>query len=150
MNRSEKNGLRKETKCFDASLKLALYSYGEKLDTCKYNEQDKLDRLPSQIRDSSTGDQIQDSIHVLEEISSKVDEIENTLDEILYLADTSSSFSVSSVIKHKVSPGRKGISFHAILPFSVLEQLKSESIKKALSMNEILCRALIKELEMQK
>ena len=130
MNRSEKNGLRKETKCFDASLRLALYSYGEKLDTCKYNEQDKLDRLPNQIRDSSTGDQIQDSIHVLEEISSKIDEIENAIDEILYLADTSSSFSVSSFIKHKVSPGRKGISFHAILPFSVLKQLKSESIKK--------------------
>lgn len=150
MNRSEKNGLRKETKCFDASLKLALYSYGEKLDTCKCNEQDKLDRLPNQIRDSTTGEQIENSIHVLEEISSKLDEIGNALDDILYLADTTSSFSVPSSIKHKYSPGRKGIAFHAILPSTIFEQLKIESIKKALSMNEILCRALIKELEMEK
>ncbi len=149
MNRSERNGLRRETKCFDASIRLALCSYGERLDGFKCDEQDKLDRLPDQIRDSDTGEQIEGSIQMLEEISDKIDEMENALDEILSLADATSSFSAPHGYKHKISPGRKGVGFHAVFPSTILERLKNESIRRALSMNEILCRALIKELKME-
>ncbi len=146
MNRSEKKTLKTDTRRFDSSIRLALHTYGEQLEGYMDREQDKLDRLPEQIRDSVTGEQIEESNRVLEELSDKLREIEDILDDILSLADTSSSFKAPVAIKETASKGRKGTSFHAVIPNSLMDRLKRETVRCGLSMNEIVCRALRMEL----
>lgn len=147
MNRSEKNALRTETKKFDSAVRLAIHSYCGQIEAHRDREQNKLDSLPEQIRDSVTGEQIEESIQNLGEFSDKLEEIETALEDILSLADTSSTFMAPVAIKENVSKGRRGIDFHAIFPSPLMEKLKMESVRCGLSMNEIVCRALEVELE---
>ncbi len=149
MNRDEKKALKTETKRFDSSIRLSLHFYGRQIEEHIDREHDKLDKLPEQIRDSSTGEQIEESSRMLEELSDKLEEIESTLDEILSLAETSSIFKTPD-LKANISNGRNGIAFHAIFPSSLTAQLKEESIQSGLSMNEIVCRALTETLDKEK
>ncbi len=146
MNRNEKKTLKTVTKRFDSSVRLALHTYGGQLEGYIDREQDKLDSLPDQIRDSVTGEQIEESIRTLGEFTGKIEEIENALEDILTLAETSSSFKTPASIKENVSTGRRGIDFHAIFPSSLMDKLKVEASRCDLSMNEIVCRALEVEL----
>lgn len=148
MNRGEKKTLKTETKRFDSSVRMALHLYSGQIEERIDREQDKLDSLPEQIRDSVTGEQIEESTCTLKEISSKLDDIETALDDILSLAETASIFKASSIVSTRnISQGRKGTAFHAIFPSSLMDRLKTESVEYGLSMNEIVCRALTETFE---
>lgn len=148
MNRNEKRTLKTETKRFDSSVRLALHLYSGQIEERIDREQDKLDSLPEQIRDSVTGEQIEESSSTLKEISDRIDDIETALDDILSLAETSSIFKASSgVTTRTISQGRKGSAFHALFPSSLMDRLKTESVECGLSMNEIVCRALTEALD---
>lgn len=147
MNRSEKKVLRTETQRFDSSIRLAIHSYSRQVEERMDREQEKLANLPDQIRDSVTGENIEETILSLGELSDKLEEIENALDDILTLTDASSIFKAPAAVRGKISQGRKGTDFHAILPLSLLEKLKRESTIQGLSMNEIVCRALTQDLD---
>ena len=83
---------------------------------------------------------------MLENLLRNAEAVETAVDDLLDTADVSSDFSPERKMK-TVSAGRKGVSFHAILPSVLLEKLRIESRISGLSMNEILCRALLNELE---
>ncbi len=143
MNRNEKRTLKAETRRFDSSVRLAFHLYGSEIEERIDREQDKLDSLPEQIRNSVTGEQIEESACSLKEISDKLEDIETVLDDILSLAETSSIFKAPSIASTRnISQGRKGITFHAIFPSSLIDRLKKQSLECGLSMNEIVCRAL--------
>lgn len=147
MNREERTHLRKQTQAFDNTVREAVFSFSAIIDDFRNDEQDKLDRLPEQIRESAKGDQITDAIQTLDDIVIKIQDLENTLDDILDLVDASSLFD-SSIARRKCDKGqKKDKNFHALLSSSMLYALKGEASRSGLSMNEILCRALLNELD---
>lgn len=67
------------------------------------------------------------------------------LDEILDDSGVCSDFTALTC-KTRIASGKKDASFHALLPSSLLERLRDESLRTGISMNEIVCQALLKEL----
>lgn len=71
--------------------------------------------------------------------------IEDLLDDILFDSDVTSDFMPDNK-KTEISLGKKAARFLALLPSSLAKRLKEEATNTGLSMNEIVCQALIKEL----
>jgi predicted DNA binding CopG/RHH family protein len=79
---------------------------------------------------------------------------ENFVDKVTARAldDTLSEADVSSDYKQvarqtKITLDKKDASFHALLSSSLLKRLKEESERTGLSMNEIVCQALLNKLK---
>ncbi len=146
MNRSGRAKVGTLVRDCDRKIRQALYVFNSEIESIKDDENDKLDNLPQQIRDSSLGENFTGAVEMLEELIRNSEAIETSLDDLIDTAGVKSNFT-PDLKEKKVSSGRKGISFHAIIPSALMEQLRSESLSQGLSMNEILCRALLRELD---
>ena len=82
----------------------------------------------------------------LDTVLGKAEDIIDTLDEILDDTGVSSAFTQVTRTT-KTIPEKKNVSFHALISSSLLKRLKEESKRTGLSMNEIDCQALLKELK---
>ena len=147
MNDKDRTKLRKACMDCDRDVRRAIYIFGNEVEDMKYNEEEKIDNLPQQLRDSSKGDQLDEAVRQLTEVSDKIDAISTALDDITDALGTESKFIAPCETKKSLSPGRKGKSFHALFPESLLKELKAESARRGISMNEMVCRTLQSELE---
>ncbi len=146
MNRSGRAKVSNLVRDCDRKIRQALYVFNSEVESIRDDESGKFDNLPQQIRDSSLGENFTEAVEMLEELMENSERIESSLDELIDAAGVQSSFT-PELKEKKVSTGRKGISFHAIIPSDLMEKLRSESLLQGLSMNEILCRSLLRELE---
>ncbi len=148
MNRNNRTRIRKACTDFDRDIREALYVFNNEVELMKDEEEEKLDKLPSQLRDSSKGNQLDESISQFSDVLDKIETITSSIDDIVDTFGVKSKFIASGVTKKSViSTGRKGKSFHALFPETLMKELKAESLRRGLSMNEIVCRALNAELE---
>lgn len=147
MNRYDRNKIKRACLDFDRNIRESVYIFNSKVELMRDGEQDKLDRLPSQLRDSSKGDQLDETARQLSDVLDKLESISTSVDDIIDVLDVKSKFVAPRETKPSViSPGRKGKSFHALFPETLLKELKAESQRRGISMNEIVCRTLQNEL----
>ena len=146
MNRTGRTRLENAVHNFDRKLRQALHLFTDEMEDMLYDENTKLANVPEPLRDTSQSENYSTAIEMIEEVLKNTEAIETSLDDVLTAADVSSDF-VPEKRQTKVSTGRKGVNFHAILPSEMMGKLKRESMVSGLSMNEILCRALRDELE---
>ncbi len=146
MNRDEKRAMKRVVKAYDRGLKTVHTEFESEISWMKDKENDKLDNMSSSFESGRTVDQINDSIDMLTNILRKADEIMDALDDILSEAGVSSDYK-QVTRQTKIELDKKDVSFHALLSSSLLKRLKEESQHTGLSMNEIVCQALLKELK---
>ncbi len=146
MNRAGKTKFKGVVQDCDRRIRQALYLFTGEIEDMLYDEKMKLDNVPEPLRDSTHVEKFTEPIEMMETLLTNAEAVETAIDDLLDTADVSSNFSPERR-QNTVSAGRKGVSFHAILPPVLLEKLRSESRTSGLSMNEILCRALQNELE---
>ena len=147
MNDKDRTRIRKACTDCDRDVRRAIYIFGNEVEDMKYNEEGKIDNLPPQLRDSSKGDQLDDAVRQLTEVADKIEVISTALDDITDALGAESKFIAPRDAGKSLSPGRKGKSFHALFPESLLKELKVESARRGISMNEMVCRTLQSELE---
>ena len=147
MNDKDRTRIRKACTDCDREVRKAIYIFGNEVDGMKYSEEEKIDNLPPQLRDSSKGDQLDEAVRQLTEVADKIDAISTALDDITDTLGAESKFIAPRETRKPLSPGRKGKSFHALFPESLLKELKAESARRGISMNEMVCRTLQSELE---
>ncbi len=148
MNRDNRTKIKKACTDFDRSVREALYIFNNEVVMMKEEEEDKLERLPSQLRDSSKGEQLDDSISQLSDVLDKLEDFSSSIDDIVDSFEVKSEFiAPKKTTKSIISTGRKGKSFHALFPENLLKELRAESLRRGISMNEFVCRTLRDELE---
>ena len=146
MNRDEKRAMQRVVKAYDRGLRSIHSEFEDEINRMKDKENDKLDNMSSAFESGHTVDQINESIEMLNTILGKADEIITNLDDILSEAGISSDYK-EVARRTKIIPEKKDASFHALFSSSLLKRLKEESFHTGLSMNEIVCQALQKELK---
>ncbi len=147
MNEKDRVKLRKACTDCDRDVRRALYIFSNEVESMKYGEEEKIDNLPSQLRDSTKGDQLDEAVRQLTDVAEKLDDISTALDDITDALGAESKFIAPREAMKSLSPGRKGKSFHALFPESLLKELKAESARRGISMNEMVYRTLRNELE---
>ena len=145
MNRDNKRKMNRVIKNYDRGLRNAHAEFESEIGKLQYNEESKLNSLPSSFENSPTADNLSEASEMLNKILKLDEKIIDLLDDILYESGTSSDFK-PVICKTKIAPEKKDVSFHALLPSSLLKRLKEESLLTGISMNEILCQSLIKAL----
>ena len=146
MNRDDKRRMKRIIQNYDRSLRTAHCDLEKEIELMRYKESEKLATLPSSFESSPTADNLTESAEMLSSILKKDEKIIAILDEILYDTGVDSNFTAVTC-KTKITSGKKDVSFHALLPSSLLKRLKEESKRTGISMNEIACQALLKELK---
>ncbi len=146
MNRDEKRSMKRVIQNYDRSLRTAHSDFEKEIELMRYKESEKLAALPSSFESSPIADNLTESAEMLGSILKKDEKIIDLLDDILYDSGVSSDFTAVTC-KTKITSGKKDVSFHALLPSSLLKRLKEESLHTGISMNEIVCQALIKGLK---
>lgn len=145
MNRDEKRRLKSVVKAYDVSLRQAQSRFVKEITAMKEKESDKLENLPSSFESSALAEQLEESEGMLDSLLTKAEEITDALDEILDAAELSSAYNPTTS-ETTIALGRKDARFLALFPSSLLKRLKEESTRTGLSMNEIVCQAVIEAL----
>lgn len=146
MNREGRTRLRKAAEKFNRESRQSIATFTYVLVELHDEEQEKLDNLPEQLACSTKGEQLEESLECIENLLSGAEEMEETIDSVLSEQGLSFSFVPQVKSERMESEGRGGTQFHAILPTALLLRLKNKARETGLSMNEIVCRALSKEL----
>ncbi len=146
MNRDEKRMMRRVIQSYDRNLRNAHIDFEKEIGKLQYKEETKLSALPSSFENSPIADNLNEASEMLKSILKIDDKIMSLLDDILYESCVSSDFKTVTY-NTVITEGKKDVSFHALLPSSLLKRLKEESLRTGISMNEILCQALIKALQ---
>ncbi len=146
MNRDEKRRMRRVIQSYDRSLRNAHDEFEREIGKLKYNEKSKLVSLPSSFENSPIADNLNEASEMLDSILKADEKIISLLDDILFDSGVDSDFKAVTN-KTQITLEKKDVSFHALLPSSLLKRLKEESAHSCLSMNEIVCQALKKTLE---
>lgn len=145
MNKNGKRELKRVVQNYDRSLRQAQSSFVRDIEKLKNDEEYKRGNLPLSFEYSSKAYELDEAIEMLKNILKKTVKIEDLLDDILSDSDVTSDFWPVSK-KTEISMGKKDARFLALLPSCLAKRLKEESKNTGLSMNEIVCQALIKEL----
>ena len=146
MNRNGRRKFKNTVQDCDRKIRQALYIFTGEIEDMLCDENGKRDNIPESLQNTTQEENYTTAIEMFEDLIKNAEAVETGLDDLLDTADVSSNFSPERR-QDTVSAGRKGVSFHAILPPVLLEKLRSESRINGLSMNEILCRALLNEFE---
>ena len=146
MNRDERRRLKRVLQDYDRCLRTAHFEFESEVSAMKDNELKKLDSLPPSFVSSPVAEMLTETVDTINNILEKGEEIMEALDEILSFAEVTSNYTPTPK-KTKIIAEKKDVSFHALLPSSLLKRLKEESLRTGVSMNEIICRALSKEME---
>ncbi len=146
MNRDDRKRMTRVVQSYDRAIRTANDVFVKEVDDMKDNESRKQENLPSSFETSDTAENLSDAFDMLETVLEKAADIIDSLDEIIGETGVSSTYTrVTGTTK--ITLEKKNISFHALISSSLLKRLKEESIRTGFSMNEIVCQALLKELE---
>lgn len=146
MNRDDRKAMQRAVKTYDRGLRTIHTEFETEISWMKDNENSKLDNMSPSFESGRTVDQINESIQKLTNILEKADEIITALDDILSEAEVRSDYK-GVTRKTKIIPEKKNVSFHALLSSSLLKRLREESQRTGLSMNEIVCQSLLRDLK---
>ena len=145
MNREGRAILKKAAEKFNRDSMLARNSFLNVLEKLK-SEEEKLERLPEQLRDSEKGEQLEERLEALETLLDGIKEQEESISDLL----SEQGFSFNFVpLEEKIEGTKireKSVSFHAIFPVTLSNALRTKAQNTGLSMNEVVCQALTKEL----
>jgi len=146
VNRKGRSKLKNAAEKFNRESNQTIATFTSVLENLRNEEQEKLDNLPEQLALSVKGEQLEESIESLDSLLDGVAEMRDTLENLL--SDQGLNFSFVPIVEsdRRESKGRAGIQFHAVLPDNLLDKLRGKSRKTGISMKEIVCRALSKEL----
>ncbi len=146
MNRDDKRRMIRVVQSYDRSLRTAYSEFEREINDMKDKESEKLEALPSSFEASQLVEKLSDAVDMFDTVLEKAEDIMNTLDEILGEVDVKSNYTQVTRTT-KIKPEKKNVSFHALLSSSLLERLRDKALRAGLSMNEIVCQALLKELK---
>ena len=146
MNREGRAILKKAAEKFNRDSMLARNSFLNVLEKLKSEEEEKLECLPEQLRDSEKGEQLEERLEALETLLDGIKEQEESISDLL----SEQGFSFNFVpLEEKIEETKireKSVSFHAIFPVTLSNALRTKAQNTGLSMNEVVCQALTKEL----
>ena len=144
MNREGRAILKKAAEKFNRDSMLARNSFLNVLEKLK-SEEEKLERLPEQLRDSEKGEQLEERLEALETLLDGIKEQEESISDLL----SEQGFSFNFVpLEEKIEETKireKSVSFHAIFPVTLSNALRTKAQNTGLSMNEVVCQALTKQ-----
>lgn len=146
MNRNDSNKLKRIVQAYDYSIRRADSSFQRDIAQMKANEEEKLDNLPESLQSSKKAEALEDAAEMLQTLLDNAESITDTLDETLTSSSVSSIFVSTARETSPSSTGKKDVRFQALLSSRLFTKLKEESAQRGLSMNEIVCQALTKEL----
>ena len=147
MNRDGVNRLKRVVRAYDYSIRLADSSFRKEIEEMKDEEEQKVENLPESLQSSQKAEALEEAAEMLESLLDNAESILDTLDEILSTSSVSpSSFTSAARETAAGSTDRKDVRLQALLSSSLFAMLKEESARRGLSMNEIVGRALTKEL----
>lgn len=147
MNRDDRRKIKRVVQDYDRNIRTAHADFEKTIGILQFRESGKLNALPPSLESSPTADNLTEAVEMLTTILKKDEEITELLDEILCETGVSSDFvPVTVTNKDKIVSTKKDVSFHALLPSNLLKRLREESLRTGLSMNEIVCQALLKAL----
>ena len=146
MNRDGVNRLKRVVRAYDYSIRLADSSFRKEIEEMKDEEEQKVENLPESLQSSQKAEALEEAAEMLESLLDNAESILDTLDEILSTSSVSSSFTSAARETAAGSTDRKDVRFQALLSSSLFAMLKEEAAQRGLSMNEIVGRALTKEL----
>lgn len=146
MNRDGLNRLKKLVQTYDYNIRQADFFFQRNIEMMRDDETDKLERIPESLQSTRKAADIADAETMLNSLLVNAENIINELDEILTSSDVSSVFSYPKEEKAISNEDKKDVRFQALLSSSLVAKLKQEASLRGLSMNEIVNRALIKEL----
>lgn len=147
MNRNDLNRLKRIVQAYDYSIRHADSSFQRAIEEMKANEEEKLENLPESLQSSKKAEALDDAADMLQTLLDNAESITDTLDETLTSSSVSSIFASTVRETTPSSTGKKDVRFQALLSSMLFTKLKEESAKRGLSMNEIVCQALTKELQ---
>lgn len=146
MNRDDKRRMIRVVQSYDRSLRTAYSEFEREINDMKDKESEKLEALPSSFETSQLAEKLSDAVDMFDTVLEKAEDIMNTLDEILGEINVKSNYTQATRTT-KIKPEKKNVSFHALFSSSLLERLRDKALRTGLSMNEIVCQALLKELK---
>ncbi|MGN0906452.1 MAG: hypothetical protein ACI4NM_04830 [Bullifex sp.] len=144
MNRDARNILKRASRAFHRSVMHAVTEYRNEVGLLKNDEEEKLERLPENIRDSVKGEAISEAIELLDEVLDGTDGMEEALDDIVS-GTLGYSFVNEPGLAHQTvnhADQKRDMRFQALLPGELMDRLRYRSSMTGLSMNELLIRAL--------
>lgn len=146
MNRDDRKRMTRVVQNYDRVIRTAHDEFVKEVGDMKDNESRKHDNLPSSFETSNTAENLSDAFDMFETVLEKAEYIVDSPDEILDDTGVGSAYTrVTGTTK--IILEKKNVSFHALIFSSLLKRLKEESLRTGLSMNEIVCQALLDELE---
>jgi len=131
---------------YDYSIRLADSTFQKNIEEMRCEEEAKHNRLPESLQSSKKAEDLEEAEAMLEALLENAGNILEELDEILSSSGFSSVFSLPAGESEITSGDKKNVRFQALLPSSLVSRLKKEATLRGLSMNEIVNRALLREL----
>ncbi len=147
MNRDGLNKLKKIVQAYDYSIRRADSLFQKSIEEMRDDEETKQENLPESLQSSKMAESIEEATTMLESLLENAMNIIDELDEILSISGVSSCFMAPQAETLLSTPSdRKNVRFQALFSSSLFSKLRQESALRGLSMNEIVIRALMKEL----
>ena len=146
MNRDGLNKLKRIVQAYDYSIRRADGVFQKIIEEMRDEEETKLENLPESLQSSKLSEAIEEAIAMLESLLEYATNIIDELDEILSSSGVSSSFMESHMEILPTPNDRKNVRFQALFSSYLFSKLREESALRGLSMNEIVARALMKEI----
>lgn len=147
MNRNDRRALRRAAERYLFRAHSAVEDFRCVVEDLKASEEEKLDNLPESLQEGPQVENIENSIDMLEDVLESIAAVEDECDEI---ADTLEIKKVSIEPSYRTSESitdePRDQRYQILLTKHLLGELRRASAETGLSCNEIICRAISKEL----
>lgn len=147
MNRNDRRTLRRAAERYLSRTQSAVDDFRCVVENLKTSEEEKLDNLPESLQEGPQAENIESSIEMMEDVLENIGTVEEACDE---MADTLEV--KRDPIEHpyrsseSITNDPRDQRFQILLTKHLLDELKRTSAETGLSCNEIIFRAISKEL----
>lgn len=125
----------------------ALEEFRAVTDDLKYKEQEKLENLPVNLRDSSSQNiNMMEAVDQLEELEEYFESIEESCSEIAGMMNVGIEYHAVPCITHTTDEGPRRNRLQILVTDHMLDLIRLRASSEGCSHNELICRALMNEL----
>lgn len=146
MNKNERRKLKTAARRYCNTTMQALQEFSCIIDDFKENEEEKLENLPESLVNSTQSVNITEAIDMLDEIMENFDSIESACDMIADITDINIEYTEPSGHFEASDTGLRKNRVQILLSDHLLSIIRMEAAAEGCSHNEVICRALTKEL----
>lgn len=147
MNRDERAELRKRMTALCLALRNAQGEAAAWLEETIDGEEAKIQNLPAQIREGARGQSMEQELDEIRMLLKAVEAVGDAIDEV----EADAGVTVPSPAPAgpapgrcaRLSEGRKGVGFYAVIPRSINERMGQEAVLRGMSKTELVCQALV-------